>query len=90
MYTTILTSLSIFILFPFLARADGCHDGKDDIGCPTLWDIATFSTAINNFCTWHAQPSPLTIPVGTSWPGKVYSLPMYDDIYGTPTELWGE
>ena len=92
MYLPILALLSLFVPYTF---ANGCHQGKDNIGCPTVLSNDVFTDAIAQFCNNHFilpnQP-PLTLPinVGTSWPGLVYSLPIYEDNWGTQVEFWGK
>lgn len=91
MYLPILGLLSLLIPY---TSANGCHQGKDSIGCPTVLSNDVFTDAIAQFCNNHFiipnQP-PLTLPinVGTSWPGLFYSLPIYEDNWGTQVEFWG-
>ena len=83
----------IYLLIP-CTFANGCHQGKDNIGCPTAIGTDVFTTAIADFCNNHflvpnSLPTTVSINVGNSWPGLVYSLPIYEDEFGTDVSLWG-
>ena len=87
--------LSILYLLVPCAFANGCYQGKDNIGCPTVVSSDVFTTAIADFCNAHflvPNSAPQTVPinVGNSWPGLVYSLPVYTDHWGTQVSLWGK
>ncbi len=86
--------LALFYLLLPCTSANGCHQSNDNIGCPTVLNTDVFTTAISDFCTNHFQvpsgaPQTVSINVGTSWPGLVYSLPIYEDHWGTQVEFWG-
>ncbi|KAM0801079.1 hypothetical protein BDR22DRAFT_208453 [Usnea florida] len=87
--------LPLLLLLTPTTLANGCHTSKDKIGCPTVISTDTFTSAIAAFCNNHFirlnQP-PLTqsIAVGNSWPGQVYSLPTYEDKWGSMVMFWGE
>lgn len=91
MYLPILALL--YLLIPS-TYANGCHQGSDNIGCPTVLSTDVFTTAIADFCNNHftlpsQPPSTQSINVGNSWPGLVYSLPTYEDHWGIEVEFWG-
>ena len=89
MYLPILALL--YLLMPCIL-ANGCHQAKDRIGCPTAMSTDVFTTAIADFCNIHfivpnAEPKTVSINVGTSWtPG--YSLPTYEDHWGNMVSFW--
>ncbi|KAF6229813.1 hypothetical protein HO173_011243 [Letharia columbiana] len=82
----------IYLLIP-CTFANGCHQGKDNIGCPTAIGTDVFTTAIADFCNNHflvpnSLPTTVSINVGNSWPGLIYSLTIYEDEFGTDVSLW--
>lgn len=50
MYLQTLALLSLLIP---RTTANGCHQGKDNIGCPTVMATVKFTTAIADFCNAH-------------------------------------
>lgn len=89
-----ITVAPLFTLIPY-ALANGCHVYSDSIGCSTVLGDGSFSDAITDFCTNHlkdpgtGQELTLPIGIGTSWPGNLYSLPIYTDEWQNQVMFWG-